>query len=743
MTTTANPAAPTETSTASRARTRSPLRPHSTTALAVAAVTTSAWALNPLLEAGRWALLAFLACAALAWGTAWLRTWVRSPAVPTLAGFAALTYGLTIAYLSPPRGVELLPDGDTLRRLGLLAEQTMATIQESVAPMEVTPGVEAATIGGICAVLLLVELCCFGLRAPAWSAVPLLALWAPAILLYIDVSALTFFLAALTFLLLLGLAGEGVGSDVDERRRHTGIVSAWSVTVTVLVLVATPLVLLAPGWGSNPLPFIGSGGGGALLLSNELDMRENLGRQSNEVALRYHVAPTTVGALRLRTLHEFDGETWHLDERGGQREELGPDTILWPEDVPAALLDGEETHVDVEIVGLREERLPIPVFPRVVDAPARWGYDPARDEVVGRQRTRPGERYSLRTTTTAITPELLRAAGRGTPDRVEQYLALPDTVHLTDVAERAREITADATTPYDQALLLQTFLRSPPFEYRTVVPAPVTGDAVWDFLESGQGYCVQFATAMTVMARTLGIPARMAVGFLPGSAMAGSPRTYEVRGDRAHTWPELHFDGIGWVRFEPTPAVQSGLPPAYADPFANQGGGAPEEEFPTGTAGPVPAPTTTPGQGGGLVGGIGRTFDDTPAWLLAAAGALVLALAAGIVLGVRGARRRSAARLTPESAWRRMRDRLGAAGVTWHDSATPRGAAREIRRELSRRGGVMLGEDAQRGLALLVKSLETERYSPRSADATPHELEVALTAVLDDPAFDKQRVPSR
>jgi len=55
----------------------------------------------------------------------------------------------------------------------------------------------------------------------------------------------------------------------------------------------------------------------------------------------------------------------------------------------------------------------------------------------------------------------------------------------------------------------------------------------------------------------------------------------------------------------------------------------------------------------------------------------------------------------------------------------------------------MLGEDAQRGLALLVKSLETERYSPRSADATPHELEVALTAVLDDPAFDKQRVPSR
>src|SRR5690606_41407240 len=136
--------------------------------------------------------------------------------------------------------------------------------------------------------------------------------------------------------------------------------------------------------------------------------------------------------------------------------------------------------------------------PRVAAAPSGWWSDPPRYERVGRHLTRPGERYTLRTTTTAITPELLRAAGRGTPDRVEQYLALPDTVHLTDVAERAREITADATTPYDQALLLQTFLRSPPFEYRTVVPAPVTGDAVWDFLGSGQGYCVQFGTAMTV-----------------------------------------------------------------------------------------------------------------------------------------------------------------------------------------------------------------------------------------------------
>src|SRR5690606_12778697 len=137
-----------------------------------------------------------------------------------------------------------------------------------------------------------------------------------------------------------------------------------------------------------------------------------------------------------------------------------------------------------------------------------------------------------------------------------------------------------------------------PFEYSTTVPEPVTGDPVWDFLEDGRGYCVQFATAMTVMARSLGIPARMAVGFLPGTIQqgGGDERFFEVRGDRAHTWPELYFEGVGWVRFEPTPAEQSGFPPAYADPFANPDddptlGG----ELPSSVPTPSAAPTSAPG----------------------------------------------------------------------------------------------------------------------------------------------------
>jgi hypothetical protein len=82
------------------------------------------------------------------------------------------------------------------------------------------------------------------------------------------------------------------------------------------------------------------------------------------------------------------------------------------------------------------------------------------------------------------------------------------------------------------------------------------------FLDVKAGYCVHYASAMTLMARTLGIPARIAVGFLPGVRNPDVPSEYVVSTDDLHAWPELHFDDIGWVRFEPTPS--RGAVPEYA-----------------------------------------------------------------------------------------------------------------------------------------------------------------------------------
>lgn len=737
MTTTA-PAAPATTPGAAAARAttrpRSPLRAHGATAVSVLAVTTSAWALNPLLEPGRWAPLAFAVCLVLGWGTALVRTRIRSALAPTLLGLVLLAYGLTVVYLSPPGELDLLPDGAALDRLGLLGEALRMQVLEGVAPLPVSSALEMATVGGIAACYLLVELASFGLRAPAWAGLPLLALWAPAVVVYVDVSALVFVLAAVSFLALLAVASDAPTLDEEERRRRHLITAAWSTTLAVVTLAGTPVVTALPFWGSNPLPFLGSATPGAILLSADLDMRDSLGRQSTDVALRYRVDPVTPGPLRLRTLRDFDGESWAAGPASPETVPVEAGDVLWPGGYDGETEGAAVTRVDVEVVALLEDQLPIPAFPRTVDVPGQWRYDAERDEVTGRSRTLRGMTYAMDVVLPWFDAEDLRATTVGSPSDAETYLTVPETEHAEDIAARAREVTERATTPYDQALQLQTFLRSRPFEYQTEVPDPVTGDAVWDFLESGQGYCVQFATAMTVMARTLGIPARMAVGFLPGTSTPGSgQRTYEVRGDRAHTWPELHFEGIGWIRFEPTPAVQSGFPPAYADPFANV------DEDPT-FGGERPTPTTVPSAGptgaatdqnrGGFVGSVAQTLREAPGWAIMVVALVLLALVAGAVLLTRRLRRRVARTLGPETAWAQLREQLAAIGVTWSDARTPRQVVATVSHQVERRTRAPIDGDALRALRSLAGAVERMRYAPAAPEISHVELERDVAAVM-------------
>src|SRR5690606_22468525 len=137
------------------------------------------------------------------------------------------------------------------------------------------------------------------------------------------------------------------------------------------------------------------------------------------------------------------------------------------------------------------------------------------------------------------------------------------------------------------------------------------------FLDTRQGYCVQFATAMVMMARTEGIPARMAVGFLPGDPQPDGTRA--VVASDAHTWPELWIDGMGWTRFEPTPGVRSEAPPAYA---RAQAGGDTEPttttvtQTPTPTEPEAPAPAPEPDE----------TWQDRLADLLPLLGRILLGL---------------------------------------------------------------------------------------------------------------------
>jgi len=145
----------------------------------------------------------------------------------------------------------------------------------------------------------------------------------------------------------------------------------------------------------------------------------------------------------------------------------------------------------------------------------------------------------------------LRAAGTDYPDDIKQtYLQLPTLDPR--IAPLAEQMTARKTTPYDKAVAMEVYLRSK-YGYTLDLKGKPGADPLAHFLfETRAGHCEYFASSMTVMLRTLGIPAREVNGFLPGeyNDLAGD---YVVRASDAHSWVEVFFPGNGWVTFDPTP----------------------------------------------------------------------------------------------------------------------------------------------------------------------------------------------
>jgi transglutaminase-like putative cysteine protease len=145
----------------------------------------------------------------------------------------------------------------------------------------------------------------------------------------------------------------------------------------------------------------------------------------------------------------------------------------------------------------------------------------------------------------------LRAAGQDYPAWVvDAYLELPDTVP-DRVLALARDLTATEPTPYDRALAIERYLRQ--FPYTLELPAPpVDRDLVDYFLFAlRRGYCDYYASAMVVLARAAGLPARLVTGYATGTYDDAQGQVV-VTQDQAHSWVDVYFPGYGWVEFEPT-----------------------------------------------------------------------------------------------------------------------------------------------------------------------------------------------
>lgn len=165
-----------------------------------------------------------------------------------------------------------------------------------------------------------------------------------------------------------------------------------------------------------------------------------------------------------------------------------------------------------------------------------------------------------------LSESTLRLAGTHVPNyMVETALQLPETLP-NRVHELAQEITEGHETNFDKAIAIERYFATDGFEYQTNnIPVPREGqDYVDQFLfETRRGYCDNFSTAMVVLLRSVGVPARWAKGFTAGEEIDG-PDLYEVRQDNAHSWVEVYFEGSGWVPFEPT--IGFGSSPAIEQP---------------------------------------------------------------------------------------------------------------------------------------------------------------------------------
>lgn len=187
--------------------------------------------------------------------------------------------------------------------------------------------------------------------------------------------------------------------------------------------------------------------------------------------------------------------------------------------------------------------------------------------IISQVPLRAGGVYSATTMISLVDERSLREAGTNYPAWVtERYLQLPDSV-----TERTRQLAAEivreaaADNPYDIAMAFQRYLRRLPYNQQ-ITMAPSGQDAVDYFLfDLREGYCDYFSTAMIVMLRSQGIPARWVQGYA-GGVLDNERQAYLVRENVAHSWPEVYFPGYGWQRFEPTAASYTAPPLRPSEP---------------------------------------------------------------------------------------------------------------------------------------------------------------------------------
>jgi transglutaminase-like putative cysteine protease len=665
---------PAQRAAARRARGRAQGVPWLRTLLVGAALAAALASLHVVLQGASWWVVGTLFALVVLFSAAVTRGILRGrgwpPLVSALAGLALLT----LVYAADTALLGVIPTFDTLGRFGTIVEAGIASIVEQRVPATPELGIVLliAVLMGACAWVADVVVAA---RRPALVAVPLAAILVVPMAIKPGLSdALWYLVTAALYLALLR-----IGRPRDSRR---------------VVLVAGSIVTL----GSLLLPYAVPGvdeqsaprnSGLRSGINPLITLGDDLRRGDPTLALSYTTSATEPVYLRLTTLDNFTGDTWGPivgDSRGTNLEAFVSPRGL-SEATPVT-----EASVEVTVADVFTKWLPVP-YPTwaVTGADGDWFWEPEGLTVRSIESGARGQRYEVSFLEVHPTAEQLAATQPGT-DAPDGTLELPPVVPaiITDTAHQVADAAASA---YDKAVALQNYLRSTPFSYSEQAPVDEgfdgTGlEALAVFLDRKTGYCVHYASAMAVMARELGIPSRVAVGFQPGDRRFNDgSNVYEVSTDDLHAWPELYFEGVGWLRFEPTPG--RGALPRYGQQLVDDPT-TPQDES---TQTPSAAPTLDPGERPDVDDGVPDAAEqvaETSATVLRVLGVLAAALVllllpAGFRVGIRMLRLRRVrlGRDPASAAWDEVRDTARDVGWSAPECETARAFADRLAPELS------------------------------------------------------------
>ncbi len=648
-----------------------------------------------------------------------------------LATLIACSIGLSLI-MAVPEGALFAP---WYQRYPILWLSGIEHMRTQASPMDPNDGVALIFITTIGLIMIMTDLLVSGVHRPAWSIAPPATLFlVPALGLGTDTGVFNFVLIAAGFLLILAVEGlngtarwtrglsrdsaDGFGSATPVVWRAAGYLAAPAVGLTILGGFILP-TLMIPGFGFGS----GPGGNGPLQLTDPtLDLRRNLNQPDDRTVIEYTTDKPGGVYLRMASLPQLSAAGW-----GNVQIRLNSGTTL--SDIPGVNLEPDTRRkTTIRVLDFGSQYLPMPYAPRSFEASGDWRYDSNSLVVVNaNNRAQDLRRLTYSVDSVDIVPDsaALDQAPAGTPSDDSVTGTIPRDLpgSLTRLAEK---VTADADSPAEKAAAIQAYLRSSKFTYSTErLPGSGYGALENFLLRDNKGYCEQFASAMAMMARVVGIPSRVSVGFLPGDRDGDA---WKVSIRDMHAWPELYFAGYGWVRFEPTPALVTGTAPAWTvqndenpteDPSTGPSS-APSESTASGSSAPSAAPTDAPTAADDEAGArLAKTVISAGVGLV-----VLLVLAAPATIRIR----RRSSRFNPdempadqvEAAWAEIRDTVLDFGGRW-----PAGSPRAIGEQI---GSRLDGAEAT-SMSQVATLVERSRYA-RSLPGEP--LTDRLPAITDE-----------